>query len=107
MTKEESKKQVIEYLTKNSNHVFSVKKNQYSSDDRVYLKVIKTDEGNFKVLDNGRVRDINVDRMVDYYGGNAKNIIKQSLFLNRKAESVRQTKYVTAEINKQLEALNV
>jgi len=106
MTKEESKKQVIEYLNKTSQHVFEVNASRYNK-ERVYLKVFQTKEGGYKVLDGERVRDINVDNTVNYYGGNAKNIIKQSLFLDRKAKSVRQNKYVMAEINKQLEAASV
>ncbi len=106
MTKDEAKKQVIDYLNKTAQHVFEVQVSRYN-EERVYLKVFKSEDGGFKVLDNGRIRDINIDTTVNYYGGNAKNIIKQSLFLDRKATSVRQNKYVMAEINKQLEAASV
>jgi len=109
MTKEESKKQVIDYLTKTSKHVFELKKTYYSgeTDERVYLKVLEVNDEFAKVLDNGKIRNISIDSAVKYYGGNAKNVIGNSLFVMRDAKSVRQTKYVKEEINKQLEAVVV
>lgn len=102
MTKEESKKRVINYLEKTSKHLFELKKTQFNS-DRVLLKVFKDSDGNFKVLDGDRIRDINIDRMVDWYGGNAENVISNSLFVRREARAIRQRKYredIQEKINK-------
>ena len=104
MTKEESKNRTISYLEKTSNHLFELKANQFSS-EKVYLKVFK-DGDTFKVLDGDRIREINIDRTLGYYGGNTENVISNGLFVGRKANAVKQNKYIRKEIAEKIKKLS-
>ena len=93
-TKEQIKEEVTNYLTKTSQHTF-----EYS--DGKLFKVIKELDGFFVVDENSytKVRKIDIDSNIGYYGGNTKNVLKQSLFLNKDLKSVRTNKYTMERIN--------
>lgn len=106
------KQEVINYLNKTSKHTF-VKPNLFNieTEGSTYFKVFP-DGDNFKVLEssyiygkrNGyKLTTINVDNYVASYGPNAKCVIKHILFLGKEMKSVKNTKYVKAEIDKCLE----
>ena len=71
-TNQQIKSEVINYLKKSSNHLF-----QISNDEH---KIIIHNDYYIRI--SGKhvfVNDIN--RKIEYYGNNAKNVIKHSLFL--------------------------
>ncbi len=103
------KEEVQDYLTKVSGHTYKCEKTDK------YMKVIAGGD-KFKVLkwSNNKyvLQDINYERTVDNYQGNAKCVISHQLFLNPqyygvKYSGIRQTKYVKAEIADILKGLDL
>jgi hypothetical protein len=85
-TNEQIKTEVINYLTKTSNHTFQ-------KENGSYLKVFKKDDGSFYVFEDKTVNlPINIDQYISWYGENAKNVIKHRLFLDKKMKSVKNIK---------------
>lgn len=96
---ENFKKEVISYLTKTANHTFQKDVNGVKS----YFKVFVTEEGKVKYMECStsgqyRIYNIDIDYYVKVYQGNAKCVISNILFLNKKMKAIKQNKYVTAEI---------
>lgn len=89
---EQIKTEVVNYLTKTSLHTF-VKPNG------TYFKVIKNGD-KFQVLENDKLRDLNIDQSISWYGVNAKCVIKHHLFLNKGLVSVRKHKEVAEQMEK-------
>ena len=72
-TTEENKSEVLDYLNKSSKHLFEI--------NGVEHKVLV--EGNFYIRITGNDISIgDIDKMISYYGLNAKCVIKHELFLN-------------------------
>jgi hypothetical protein len=72
-TTEENKSEVLNYLNKSSKHLFTI--------NGVEHKVLV--EGNFYIRITGKEISIgDIDKMISYYGSNAKCVIKHELFLN-------------------------
>lgn len=93
---ENHKNQVMDYLTKTSKHTFT--KTDLSDPTKfTYFKVFINDSV-ITVLENNKIRTIDVDWYVRYYKENAKNVITHSLFLNKKMKSVKTTKFVKSQI---------
>jgi hypothetical protein len=74
---------------------------EYDYNDFTYFKVIKKDE-EFYYLEGGNLKKIDIDNYIKYYGNNAKCVISNILFLNKKMKSVKN-KYHLSEIEKLLE----
>jgi hypothetical protein len=71
-TKEEIKSEVLNYLKKSSNHLFKIG----DSEHKILL------EGDFYIRITGNEIIIgNIDTIITYYDSNAKNVIKNELFL--------------------------
>lgn len=103
-TTEQIKQEIINYLDKTSKHTF-IKPNatfkygnpetpgyfEYDYEDFTTFKVSKgsINPDIYYVSEDGKTREIDVNYFVKYYGVNAKNVIKQSLFLNKKMLSVK------------------
>lgn len=93
-TNEQIKQEVINYLTKTSNHTFSY-------DDGKLFKIINKDNG-FYVIDESsiyKLRPIDIDTKISYYGSNAKCVIKHSLFLNKKLKSIKNNRHIKDHLN--------
>lgn len=90
--KQTNKQEVINYLTKTSQHTFSY-------EDGKLFKVVKDGDSWYLIDDSSiqKVKPIAVDTYVSSYGANAKCVIKHNLFLNRKVKSIKTNKY-TKEI---------
>lgn len=97
-TIDKNRQKVLDYLDKTSKHTF-VRKDR---EDEGYFKVIK-DGDKFKVLRRGKVFPLDIDYYINYYGRNAKNVIKHRLFLNENMYSIKNTKYVKANLAEILE----
>jgi len=50
------------------------------------------------ILEDDKVRKFDCEYYIKYFGNNAKNVIKHSLFLNKKMKGVKNTKYVQSKI---------
>lgn len=104
------KQEIVNYLTKTSGHTFIkpkpkwVSKNgqigvEYDYTDFTYFKVFKNGD-EFTYLENGKVNKIDIDYYIKYWGNNSKDVISKSLFWDKKMKSVKQNKFVNAEIEK-------
>jgi hypothetical protein len=71
-TKEQIKSEVLSYLKKSSNHLFKIGDLEH----KILL------EGDFYIRITGNEIAIrNIDTIINYYDNNAKNVIKNELFL--------------------------
>ena len=69
---EQIKAEVLGYLTKTSNHLFTIGDTEH----KVLL------EGDFYIVTNGSNVSVNdINTMIGYYGNNTKCVIKHQLFL--------------------------
>jgi len=103
-TTEQIKEEVVNYLTKTSMHTFIKPKAtfkwgtestpghyEYDFENATEFKVIKNGD-QFTIVDGDSTKLINVDNYVSYNGVNAKNVIKNHLFLDKKMKSVKRKK---------------
>lgn len=93
-TKEQNTQNVVNYLTKTAGHTF-----EYPNGE--IFKVLKV-EDSFYVVDEKaytKVRKINIDTNVGYYEDNTKNVMKQSLFLNKNLKSVKTNRYTKDKVD--------
>lgn len=92
--KQTNKQEVINYLTKTSQHTFSY-------EDGKLFKVVKDGDLFYLVNENSvqRVKLIDIDNLLVYYEDNSKCVMKHSLFLNRKVKSIKTNKYTKETIN--------
>jgi hypothetical protein len=117
-TTEQIKGEIVNYLTKTSIHIFVKPKTiykygkeghycEYDYENCTYFKVFKKDE-DFYVLENSngqntpvtyKMKKIDIDYYINYYGNNSKCVISNNLFLNKKMKSVKNNKYVMSEID--------
>ncbi len=106
MNKEQSRKEVIDYLERTSQHIFE-------TEDGKYQTVVKI-ENNFYSYVDGKLTRIDYEKDVDWYGGNAKNVIKHKIFLypnalgfgkEGKMKAVRYNKYLRELVNDPVEVL--
>ena len=122
-TTEQIKQEVINYLEKTSGHTFQKPKAtfkygnvttpghyEYDYENSTYFKVFKDKKGDFYILEGDKfgykLRKIDIDYYINYYQGNAKCVIKHSLFLNNGMKSVKNTKYIKGLIKDILETLS-
>ena len=85
-TNEQIKTDIVNYLTKTSNHTFV-------KPDGSYFKIFKREDGTFQLFENKTLNlPINIDQYISWYGENAKNVIKHRLFLNKEMNSVKNIK---------------
>lgn len=103
---EKFKKQVLEYLTKVSEHLYQDESGNYMKIivDGEKVKLLKKIRGKYEL------RNYNYESTANNYKGNAKCVISHDLFLipkNRgvKYHSVRQNKFRKQEIEKILKSL--
>lgn len=92
-TKEQIKNEVVNYLTKTCNHIFMITK----SNEEHFFKVtiINGDFYEINIKNNiySRIK-IEIDKQILYYESNAKNVIKNNLFLNKGMRSIKKTNYI-------------
>ncbi len=112
-TKEQNKQEVINYLTKTSIHTFLKPKAnfkwfthkpgyyEYDYENGTYFKVLNEGEKWFYIED-GKIKNLDIEHYLKYYGSNAKCVISNSLFLNKKMKSVRNNKFVQSKIEEVL-----
>lgn len=91
-TTEQIKSEVVNYLNKTSIHLF-VKENGD------FFKVL-VEGNNFIVINGDKATTYNIDEQVNWYGVNAKCVIKHMLFLNRKLKSIRSFKTIEEKFTK-------
>jgi hypothetical protein len=114
-TTEQIKQEIVNYLTKTSIHTFVKPKatfkwsqtgSQYEYDynEFTYFKVIKNEDEFFK-LENNKLTKIDIDNYIKYYGNNAKCVLSQNLFLDKKMKSVKSNKYHLGEVSNILESI--
>jgi len=112
-TTEQIKQEIVNYLTKTSQHTFVKPKatykwsqtgSQYEHDynEFTYFKVIKVEDEFFK-LENDKLTKIEIAHYIKYYGNNAKCVLSNNLFLDKKMNSVKSNKYHLGEIKNILE----
>jgi hypothetical protein len=111
-TTEQIKQEIVNYLTKTSQHTFvkpkvtynwTQRENEYDYNDFTYFKVIKIEDDFFKLCGNQKsynLTKIDIDNYIRYYGNNAKCVLSHNLFLDKKMKSVKSNKYHLGEINK-------
>ena len=121
---EQIKQEIVNYLTKTSIHTFVKPKanykwsqtgSQYEYDytEFTYFKVIKVEDEFFKLENsNGqntpttyKLTKIEIDHYIKYYGNNAKCVLSNNLFLDKKMKSVKSNKYHLGEIKNILESI--
>jgi len=114
-TTEQIKQEIVNYLTKTSQHTFVKPKAtykwsqtgsqyEYDYEDFTYFKVIKNEDEFFR-LENNKLTKIDIDNYIKYYGNNAKCVLSQNLFLDKKMKSVKSNKYHLEEIKNILESI--
>ena len=83
-----NKQQVINYLTKASQHTFSY-------EDGKLFKIVKIGDGFYELDEDSysKVKPIETNWYVDIYQSNAKCVIKHRLFLNKNLKSVKSNKF--------------
>ena len=93
-TKDEIKTQVLSYLEKASKHLFVIEKD----DVKTYYKIVVSGDNYYTIKDDKMSGPTNINKMIDYYGGNTKNVIKTSLFLTQKygGKTIKSVKYTRA-----------
>jgi hypothetical protein len=110
-TTEQIKQEIVNYLTKTSQHTFvkpkatynwTQRENEYDYNEFTYFKVIKIEDEFFK-LENDKLTKIDIDNYIRYYGNNAKCVLSHNLFLDKKMKSVKSNKYHLGEIKNILE----
>lgn len=110
-TTEQIKSEVINYLTKTSNHLFQTTKEEF------YKVLVEGD--NYIVINGDKVSVTNVNDMISYYGNNTKCVIKHQLFLipsytslnypatnSNKLKSIKNFKTMREKFNKINEAIS-
>lgn len=114
-TQEQIKQEVINYLTKTSKHTFIKPKATFKWGDANRLGYYEYDYENityFSVLDDSekwlifednKTRELDIEFYLKHYGANAKNVISNILFLNKKMKSIKRTKKVISELKKTYE----
>jgi len=124
-TTEQIKQEIVNYLTKTSQHTFVKPKatykwsqtgSQYEYDyiEFTYFKIIKVEDEFFKLENNNsqntstsyKLTKIDIDNYIKYNGNNAKCVISNWLFLDKKMKSVKSNKYHLEEIENILESIN-
>lgn len=109
-TTEQIRQEVLNYLSKTANHTFQKPKAtfkygdvntpghyEYDYENVTYFKIIKKDE-DFFILEDNKLRKIDIDNYIKWNKKNAKCVIKHSLFLNKGMRGIRNNKYVKAKI---------
>ncbi len=101
--KETNKTKIEDYLQKTSLHTFKIK-----GDD--YLKVVPIiTKDNIKtyiivkILPHSNVPNIDVssiESIIKYYDDNAKNVIKNNIFLNKKSQSIKKRRDINSVCEK-------
>ena len=116
---EQIKQEIVSYLTKTSIHTFIKPKvtfkwdkensrYEYDYNEFTYFKVIKVGEDFFhleKNSSNYKLSKIDIDNYVKYWGNNAKCVLSNSLFLDKKMKSVKSNKYHLEQIKEILESI--
>ena len=123
-TKEQIKQEIVNYLTKTSIHTFIKPKAtfkwrqegsnyEYDYNEFSYFKVVKIGE-DFYYLENSngqntpttyRLKKIEIDNFINYWGNNTKCVISNQLFLDKKMKSVKSNKYHLEQIKEILEKI--
>ena len=118
-TTEQIKQEIVNYLTKTSQHTFIKPKStfkwktegscyEYDYNDFTYFKVIKIGEEFYqleKSSSNYKLSKIDIDNYIKYWGNNAKCVISNNLFLDKKMKSVKSNKYHLEQIKEILESI--
>jgi hypothetical protein len=117
---EQIKQEIVNYLTKTSQHTFVKPKatfkwsaegsyHEYDYNEFTYFKVIKINEDFFQLekigSSNYKLSKIDIDSYIKYYNNNAKCVISNNLFLEKKMKSVKSNKYHLEEIKNILESI--
>jgi len=121
-TTEQIKQEIVNYLTKTSIHTFVKPKAtfkwgdsktpgyyEYDYNEFTYFKVIKKEDEFFQLEKSGssnyKLSKIDIDTYIKYYGNNAKCVLSNNLFLDKKMKSVKSNKYHLEEIKNILESI--
>ena len=123
-TVEQFKQEIVNYLTKTSQHTFIKPKStfnwgqegshyEYDYSEFTYFKVIKIGE-HFFYLENSngqntpktyKLYKIDIDSKIEYWGNNTKCVISNLLFLDKKMKSVKSNKWHLGEIESIIEEI--
>jgi hypothetical protein len=105
------KTEIIGYVKKTALHTFIKPKTtfkwdkkesyyEYDYENGSYFRVWTSEEKNLiSYLEDGKVKEIDIDNMIRWYGRNAKNVIKHQLFIDKKMRSIKRAKKVDIEID--------
>ena len=101
-TNEQIKKEVTNYLEKTTNHLFIKPKAtfkwgnenksgyyEYDYQNFTYFKIFKK-ENDYYILEDGKVKKIDIDYYIKYWNNNSMCVISNNLFLNKKMKSIKQ-----------------
>lgn len=118
-TQEQIKQEVINYLNKTSKHTFIKPKAtfkwgdvntsgyyEYDYENITYFLVLDAGEIDFEkwlIFEDNKNRELDIEFYLKHYGANAKNVISNILFLNKKMKSIKRTKKVISELKKTYE----
>ena len=94
--KEEIRKDVVNYLTKTSNHRFIKPKTSFTDKyeyvyDASALFHIEKKGKDFYQVEGGKSRKIDIEYYINEYMNNAKCVIKHTLFLGEGMKSIKRT----------------
>ena len=91
-TNEQITKEVINYLDKTTNHLFVKPKSSYDwntstytydYENGTYFKLFKKEDG-YYLIEDEKVKKIDIEHYIKYFGTNSKCVISHILFLNKK-----------------------
>ena len=110
------KTEIVNYVKKTSIHTFVKPKAtfkwgnsatpsyyEYDYSEGTYFKVWLEGE-EIRCLEDGKVKSISIEDKIKWYGKNAKNVIKHTLFLDKGMKSIRNTKRIKQEIEEILKS---
>lgn len=81
-TNQQIKTEVVNYLTKTSNHLFIKPNGEYFK--------IEIKDSSFYKNENGKEEIINIDNSINWYSENTKCVIKHQLFLDKKMVAIKK-----------------
>jgi len=116
-TLEQIQSETINYLNKTLGHTFIKPKStfkwgtattpshyEYDYENFTYFKLIKI-ENEFHILEDNKLKKLDIENTFKYYAKNSKCVIKHRLFLDKKMKSIKHNKFVQEQIDQILESL--
>jgi hypothetical protein len=71
---------------------------EYDYENSTYFKVFNEGEKWFYIEDD-KIKNLDIDYYIKYYGNNAKCVISHKLFLDKKMKCIRNNKFIKSNID--------